>query len=141
MAASIRGKSVFNAWHLRPHLAGFLLLADSAADRCYDQVVASLTPMSEGSLRAFIAQLKDDKILQEKLRSAQTAEHVVEIAKQHGHRFSVDNVKNTLLDDDELEVVNGGTANMCNTGNGALTTAAIAASVAWCGVPPGSVGM
>ena len=33
-------QSAFNTWHYRPHLVGFLLLTDIAADRCYDKAVA-----------------------------------------------------------------------------------------------------
>ena len=97
--------------------------------------------MSEEQLKAFLAKVKDDPLLQDKLKSAQTAEHVVEIAKHCGHHFTAEHVKNTPLTQEELEVVNGGTANMCNTGNGALVTAAIGASIAWCGAPPGAFGM
>ena len=93
--------------------------------------------MSEEQLKAFIAKVKDDPALQDKLKSAQTAEHIVEIAKQYGHHFTAEHVKNTPLTQEELEVVNGG---FC-FGNGAVATAAVGASIAWCGAPPGAFGM
>ena len=93
--------------------------------------------MSEEQLKAFLAKVKDDPTLHDKLKSAQTVEHIVEIAKHHGHHFTAEHVKNTPLTPEELEVVNGGTC----AGNGAVATAAIAASIAWCGVPPKAVGM
>ena len=53
--------------------------------------------MPEEGFWAFIAQLKGDKVLQEKLISAQAADHIVEIGMQRGRRFSVDNVKKLCL--------------------------------------------
>ena len=93
--------------------------------------------MSEEQLKAFLAKVRDDPTLHDKLKSAQTVEHIVEIAKHHGHHFTAEHVKNTPLTQEELEVVNGGTC----AGNGAVATAAVAASIAWCGVPPRAVGM
>ena len=68
--------------------------------------------MSEEQLKAFIAKAKDDQSIQEKLKAAKTPEDVVGIAKEHGHEFIADTVKNAVsqeLTDEELEGVAGGT--------------------------------
>ena len=68
--------------------------------------------MSEEQLKEFIAKVKDDQSIQEKLKEAKTADDVVGIAKEHGHVFTADKLTETLsktLSDDELEGVSGGT--------------------------------
>ena len=66
--------------------------------------------MSEEQLKAFIAKAKDDQSIQEKLKAAKTSEEVVAIAKEYGHEFTVDVLKNTKvnLSEEELEGVSGG---------------------------------
>ena len=63
--------------------------------------------MSEEQLKAFIAKVKDDQSIQEKLKEAKTADDVVGIAKEHGHVFTADKLTETLSDE-ELEGVSGG---------------------------------
>lgn len=70
--------------------------------------VLSLSTMSEEQFKAFIARVKEDKAIQEKLKTAKTPEEVVEIAKEHGHEFSADKI--TKLSEEELETVAGGVA-------------------------------
>ena len=62
--------------------------------------------MSEEQLKAFIAKAKDDQSIQDKLKAAKTPENVVEIAKEHGHEFTADNM--SQLSERELESVAGG---------------------------------
>ena len=62
--------------------------------------------MSDEQLKAFIAKVKCDTSLQEKLKAAKSPEDVVSIAKEHGHEFTADKV--TELSEDELEGVAGG---------------------------------
>tara|TARA_B100001175_G_C18867897_1_gene338358 strand:- start:10 stop:255 length:246 start_codon:yes stop_codon:yes gene_type:complete len=62
--------------------------------------------MSEEQLKAFIAKVKGDSSLQEKLKAAKSPEDVVGIAKEYGHEFTAD--KFTELSKAELEGVAGG---------------------------------
>ena len=62
--------------------------------------------MSEEQLKAFLAKVKGDSNLQEKLKAAQSPEDVVGIAKEHGYEFTADKI--TELTEDELEGVAGG---------------------------------
>ena len=62
--------------------------------------------MSEEQLKAFVAKVKGDSNLQEKLKAAKSPEDVVAIAKEHGHEFTAD--KRTELSEGELEGVAGG---------------------------------
>ncbi|QNI54175.1 nif11-like leader peptide domain protein [Synechococcus sp. BIOS-E4-1] len=62
--------------------------------------------MSLEQLKAFLEKVKGDSNLQDKLKAAKSPEDVVEIAKEHGHEFTVD--KFSLLSEEELEVVAGG---------------------------------
>ena len=62
--------------------------------------------MSLEQLKSFLAKVKGDSNLQEKLKAAKSPEDVVGIAKEHGHEFTAD--KFSLLSEDELEVVAGG---------------------------------
>ena len=63
--------------------------------------------MSEEQLKAFIAKLKDDQSIQEKLNAAKTADDIVGIAKEHGH--SIDTLTLTsMLSPEDLEVMTGG---------------------------------
>ena len=62
--------------------------------------------MSEEQLKAFLAKVKGDSSLQEKLKAAKSSDEVVTIAKEHGHEFSVD--KLGQLSKEELEGVSGG---------------------------------
>ena len=63
--------------------------------------------MSEEQLKAFIAKVKDDTSIQEKLKAAKSPEDVVGVAKEHGHEFTTDKLTETLTDE-ELEGVAGG---------------------------------
>ena len=62
--------------------------------------------MSEEQLKAFLAKVKADTSLQEKLKAAKSPEDVVGIAKELGHEFTAD--KFTQLSKEELEGVAGG---------------------------------
>ena len=63
--------------------------------------------MSLEQLKAFLAKVKDDSSLQEKLKVAkQSPEDVVTITQEYGHEFSAD--KFGELSEDELEGVAGG---------------------------------
>ena len=70
--------------------------------------------MSKEELKAFIAKAKDDKTIQEKLKTAKSPEDVVAIAKEHGHEFTADKI--TALSEEELEGVAGGAAHSCKWG-------------------------
>ena len=59
--------------------------------------------MSLEQLKAFIAKVKGDSSLQEKLKAAKSPEDVVGIAKEHGHEFTADKVSE--LSGEELEGV------------------------------------
>ena len=61
--------------------------------------------MSLEQLKAFLAKVKGDSNLQEKLKSARSAEDVVGIAKEHGHEFTADKI--SQLSEEELEGVSG----------------------------------
>ena len=67
-------------------------------------------PMSEEQLKAFLAKVKVDSNLQEKLKAAKSSEDVVGIAKEHGHEFTADEftAENSELSEEELEGVAGG---------------------------------
>ena len=75
------------------------------------RLVLRSPPMSLEQLKAFLETVKGDTSLQEKLKSAKSPEHVVAIAKDHGHAFSID--KFTELSDEELDGVTGGGIHMC----------------------------
>ena len=65
--------------------------------------------MSEEQLKSFLEKVKSSTDLQEKLRAAQTAGRVVEIAKECGHHFTEETVNSVRLSEEELEAVSGGT--------------------------------
>ena len=62
--------------------------------------------MTLENFKAFLAKVKDDTSLQEKLKDAKSPEEVVTIAKEHGHDFTAD--KLSQLSNEELENVSGG---------------------------------
>ena len=62
--------------------------------------------MSEEQLKAFLAKVKGDSNLQEKLKTAKSPEDVVGIAKEHGHEFTANKI--TELSEEEQEGVAGG---------------------------------
>ena len=66
--------------------------------------------MSEEQLKAFLEKVKSDTNLQEKLKAADDAEAVAEIAKEAGFSISVDDITQAQseLSDEELEGVAGG---------------------------------
>ena len=64
--------------------------------------------MSLEQLKAFLAKVKGDSNLQEKLKAAKSPEEVVGIAKEHGHEFTADKINQ--LSDRELEGVSGSAA-------------------------------
>ena len=74
--------------------------------------------MSEEQLKAFIAKVKDDSSLQEKLKAAADTDAVVAIAKEAGFSISADNLENSEseLSDQELESVAGGFEPSTNDG-------------------------
>jgi predicted ribosomally synthesized peptide with nif11-like leader len=61
--------------------------------------------MSLEQLKAFLAKVKGDSNLQEKLKAAKSPEDVVGIAKEHGHEFTAD--KLSELREGELEGLAG----------------------------------
>ena len=62
--------------------------------------------MSLEQLKAFIAKIKGDSNLVEKLKAAKSPEDVVTIAEEHGHEFGSDHL--SQLSEEELEGVAGG---------------------------------
>ena len=62
--------------------------------------------MSQEQLKSFLAKVKDDESIQEKLKTAKSAEDVVGIAKEHGHEFTADKIGQ--LSEDDLQEVSGG---------------------------------
>jgi predicted ribosomally synthesized peptide with nif11-like leader len=62
--------------------------------------------MSLEQLKAFLAKVRRDSSLQEKLKVTKSPGEVVTIAKEHGHEFTVDKI--SLLSQEELEGVAGG---------------------------------
>ena len=62
--------------------------------------------MSLEQLKAFLAKVKKDSNLQEKLKAAKSSEDIVGIAKEHGHEFTAD--KFNELTEEEIESVAGG---------------------------------
>ena len=62
--------------------------------------------MSEEQLKAFIAKVKGDSNLQDKLKAAKSSDEVVSIAKDHGHEFNSDHLSE--LSEEELEGIDGG---------------------------------
>ena len=68
--------------------------------------------MSEQQLKAFLEKVQSDTSLQEKLKAASDADHVVSLAKEEGFSISVDDLKNAQsklkLSDEELEGMAGG---------------------------------
>ena len=62
--------------------------------------------MSLEHLKAFLAKVKEDSILQSKLKAAKSPEDVVAIAKEYGHEFKSEYLNQ--LSEEELENVAGG---------------------------------
>lgn len=83
---------------------GILLLVGIAAHRCYHWAVASLSPMSDEQIREFIARVRVDSSLQEKLKAATDAAAVVAIAKAAGFVLCVDDLNEFQSEFDELEL-------------------------------------
>ena len=67
--------------------------------------------MSEEQFKAFLEKIKGDAGLQERLKVAQSPQHIVEIAKDHGHDLSLDHF--IELGEDELDGIAGGGIHMC----------------------------
>ena len=63
-------------------------------------------PMSEEQLKAFLAKVHVDPILQAQLNEAKCPDDVVSFAKEHGYELTAEKV--TELRDAELEGVAGG---------------------------------
>ena len=62
--------------------------------------------MSAEQLKAFIAKVKVDADLQEKLKGAKSSDDVVNIAKEYGHEFTTSHI--SQLSEEELENSSGG---------------------------------
>ena len=71
--------------------------------------------MSEEQLKAFLAKVKGNSSLQEKLKAAKTSQEVLDLAKEHEYEFTVDHLEN--LSADELELVAGGVGCLWRTLN------------------------
>ena len=69
--------------------------------------------MSLEQLKAFLAKVKGDSSLQEKLKAAKSNDEVVSIAKEHGHEFTAEKI--TTLSQRELEAVAGGSCLGCDS--------------------------
>ena len=67
-------------------------------------------------LEAFLAKVKGDSNLQEKLKAAKSPEDVVGIAKEQGYEFTADKI--TELSEEELDGVAGGTVPATRMGCG-----------------------
>ena len=68
--------------------------------------------MSQEQLKAFLAKVKGDSNLKEKLKAAKSNDEVVSIAKEHGHEFTAE--KFSQLSEQDLEgVAGGGTISWC----------------------------
>ena len=67
--------------------------------------------MSLEQLEAFLAKVKEDSSLQDKLKAAKSPEDVAGIAKEHGHEFTSDKINQ--ISEEELEGVAGGTSVWC----------------------------
>ena len=67
--------------------------------------------MSLEQLQAFLAKVKGDTSLQEKLKAAKSNDEVVSIAKEHGHEFTAEKIK--TLSAKELEAVAGSSCLFC----------------------------
>ena len=61
--------------------------------------------MSLEQLKAFLAKVRRDSSLQEKLKSVKSPGDVVTIAKEHGHEFTADKLSD--LSDKEVERLAG----------------------------------
>ena len=79
--------------------------------------------MSEEQLKAFLAKVKDDTSLQEKLKGAADADAALAIAKEAGFAITAEDIQSmqssTDLSDEEMEGVAGGR----DTGDQPLTCA------------------
>ena len=62
--------------------------------------------MSLEQIKSFLAKVKGDSSLQDKLKAAKSPDEVVSIAKEHGHEFTADKINQ--LSEEELEGVSGG---------------------------------
>ena len=73
--------------------------------------------MSEEQLKAFLAKVKGDSNLQEKLKAAKSPEDVVGIAKEHDHYFTSETLSKGQITDEEMEkLAGGGTRGYCAGG-------------------------
>ena len=71
--------------------------------------------MSLEQLKAFLAKVKGDSSLQEKLKAAKSSDDVVAIAKEHGHEFTADKISQlSQLSEEELEDISGGRCKVCS---------------------------
>ena len=91
-----------NTWY---GWAESVLAKYTAADFCYD-FLKDLIPKTLKQLKAFLAKVKGDTTLQEKLKAAKSPEDVASIAKEHGHEITVE--KFNQLSEKELERIAGG---------------------------------
>ena len=90
-----------------------LLLADIAANRCYERAIAPRLPMSEEQLKAFLEKVRGDTSLQEKLKAAADADAITAIATEVGFAITAEDIQlmqsaTVELSDEELEEVAGG---------------------------------
>ena len=96
------------------------MLADTAADLCYDQAVAPCPPMPEEQLKAFLEKVKSDTELQEKLKAAASPEAALQIAKEAGFSITAEDIQSmqSATVDEELESAAGGRpgTNWCQAG-------------------------
>ena len=73
--------------------------------------------MSAEQLKAFLAKVKGDSNLREKLKAAKSPEHVIGIAKEYGHCFTFETLSKGQLTEEEMEnLAGGGTRGYCGGG-------------------------
>ena len=94
-------------------------MADSSGDLGYDLEILCRLAMSEEQLSALLAKVKDDAVLQEKLKGAADPYAAVSIAKEAGFDVSKADLlryqaKQTIeLSNEELEGASGGKLTEC----------------------------
>ena len=81
--------------------------------------------MTSTQLQQWVERLKTDASVQDKCKSAKTAEDIVSIAKGCGISITVESLKETGIDlsQEELEGVAGGNMNDCYTNTSLCCTA------------------
>jgi predicted ribosomally synthesized peptide with nif11-like leader len=69
--------------------------------------------MSQEQLKAFLAKVKGDSNLQEKLKAAKSNDELVSISEDYGHEFTAEKIR--TLSQRELESIAGGSCLGCDS--------------------------